>query len=59
MVLNQGLSAASRILPIIDQVLEESAAAKAGLIAGDEIIEINGSEILDFVNQKKIEIVAR
>jgi regulator of sigma E protease len=38
----------TQVLPIIDQVLEESAAAKAGLIAGDEIIEINGSEILDF-----------
>ena len=36
------------ILPIIDQVIEKSAAEKSGLKSGDEILQINGNEILNF-----------
>lgn len=36
------------VLPIVDEVLPQSAALEAGLKKGDEILEINGNEIKDF-----------
>lgn len=36
------------ILPIVDQVLENSAAFEAGIKTGDEILEVNGLEISEF-----------
>ncbi|MFT6331876.1 MAG: regulator of sigma E protease [Lentimonas sp.] len=42
---SQGLT---KFLPIIDQVQENSAAAEAGILIGDEILKINDQEINDF-----------
>lgn len=36
------------VLPIVDSVMPESAALEAGLKNGDQILEINGTEIKDF-----------
>ncbi|MFT7098766.1 MAG: regulator of sigma E protease [Rickettsiales bacterium] len=49
----QGLT---HVLPIIDQVQEKSAAFEAGILIGDEILEINDSKIDDFEQIRKIVI---
>jgi regulator of sigma E protease len=38
----------STVLPIVDQVIEGSAAFEAGIKTGDEILEVNGFEISEF-----------
>ena len=38
----------NKVLPIIDEVMPQSAALDAGLQKGDEIIAINNDEITDF-----------
>jgi regulator of sigma E protease len=36
------------VLPVVDDVVENSAAFNSGIKKGDEILEINGSEIVEF-----------
>lgn len=42
------LNGVNKVLPIIDEVLPQSAAFEAGLKKGDEILAIDGSKIADF-----------
>ncbi len=44
------------VLPIVDEVIENSAALEAGLKKGDEIIAINGNEISDFNQVRELVI---
>lgn len=46
------------VLPIVDEVMPESAAFEAGLKNGDEILEINGKEIGDFNEVRELVISA-
>lgn len=46
------------VLPIVDEVMPESAAFQAGLKNGDEILEINGKEIGDFNEVRELVISA-
>ncbi|MFT6220200.1 MAG: regulator of sigma E protease [Myxococcota bacterium] len=47
----QGLT---HVLPIVDQVQEDSAAFEAGIIVGDKILDINDNKIDDFEQIRKI-----
>lgn len=46
----------NKVLPIIDEVLPESAGFEAGLQKGDEILEINSKEINDFSQVREVTI---
>ena len=47
----QGLT---KVLPIIDQVQEQSSAAQAGILVGDKILQINDTHIDDFDQLRQI-----
>ncbi|MCE3255827.1 MAG: mmpA [Rickettsiaceae bacterium] len=47
----------TKILPIIDQVQEQSAAKEAGILVGDRILKINDEEIKDFDQVRQIVVV--
>lgn len=47
----QGLT---KVLPIIDQVQEQSAAVEAGILVGDKILKINETAIIDFDQLRQI-----
>ena len=40
--------------PVISEVMRESAAEKAGLAVGDRIVRINGKEIVDFTQVRRV-----
>ncbi len=44
----------NKALPIVDEVLEKSAAFEAGLQKGDEIVAINNKEIFEFTEMQEI-----
>lgn len=44
----------NRVLPIVDEILPQSAASESDLKKGDKIITINGQEITDFNDVRKI-----
>ncbi len=47
----QGLS---KVLPIINEVVEQSAAQKAGVLVGDKILQINNNKVGDFNQIRQI-----
>jgi regulator of sigma E protease len=48
------INGVNTVLPIVDEVLENSAAMSAGLKKGDEILEINQTEIKDFESVREL-----
>ena len=47
------------IPPVIGSVEEGSAAAEAGLMAGDEIVQVNGKNVVEFVDVQRIVLLSR
>lgn len=46
------------IPPVIGSVEEGSAAAEAGLMAGDEIVQVNGKNVVEFVDVQRIVLLS-
>jgi len=48
------ISGLNTVLPIVDEILPQSAALESGLQKGDRILAINGKEVTDFNNIRQI-----